>query len=163
MAKYKSVILGCGPRAEAHIKAYEGIDEICLNAACDRDEVRLNEYGKRFKIPALYTDFEEMLKKEYPDILHIVTPPNIREMPIETAARFGVKGIIVEKPIALSQIQIRKIKEIVQRTGIKIAVNMQRRYFSSCQNLKKILTLSQSYWMGLYPLIFDLRQVDLEI
>ena len=53
MAKYKSVILVCGPRAEAHIKAYEGIDEIHLNAACDKNETRLNEYGKRFKIPIL--------------------------------------------------------------------------------------------------------------
>lgn len=139
MAKYKSVILGCGPRAEAHIKAYEGIDEIHLNAVCDKNETRLNEYGKRFKIPALYTDFEEMLEKEHPDILHIVTPPATREVPIETAARFGVKGIIVEKPIALNQIQVRKIKETVQRTGIKIAVNMQRRYFKSCQDLKKVL------------------------
>ena len=139
MAKYKSVILGCGPRAAYHIQAYEGINEIHLNAACDKDEARLNEYGKRFKIPALYTDFEEMLKKEHPDILHIVTPPSIREVPIETAARFGVKGVIVEKPIALNQTQTGKIKEIVQRTGIKIAVNTQRRYFKSCQSLKNIL------------------------
>ena len=57
MIKYKSVILGCGPRAAAHIKAYEGIDEIRLNAVCDKDKTRLDEYGERFKIPALYTDF----------------------------------------------------------------------------------------------------------
>jgi len=139
MAKYKSAILGCGARAAVHIKAYEGIKEIHLNAACDKNETRLNEYGKMFNIPALYTDFEEMLKKEHPDILHIVTPPSIREMPIETAARLGVKGIVVEKPIALNQTQTRKIKEIVQRTDIKIAVNTQRRYFKSCQSLKRIL------------------------
>ena len=139
MTKYKSAILGCGPRAAVHIKAYEGIDEIHLNAACDKDKARLNEYGKRFKIHALYTDFEEMLKKEHPDILHIVTPPNIREEPIELATHYGVKGIIVEKPIALNAEQIEKIKDIVSKTGVKIAVNMQRRYFKTCQKMKKIL------------------------
>jgi len=80
-----------------------------------------------------------MLRKERPDILHIVTPPSIREVPMELASRFGVKGIIVEKPIALNPLQANKIEEIANRSGMKIAVNMQRRYFKTCQSLKKIL------------------------
>jgi len=136
---YKSAILGCGPRAEAHILAYEGLREVNLNAACDKNETRLNDYGDRFKIANLYTDLTEMLDKQRPDILHIVTPPAIREGPIELAAQFAVKGIIVEKPIALNVRQAEKIKQIAQKTGLKIAVNMQRRYFQTCRDLKKVL------------------------
>ncbi|MDD5699201.1 MAG: Gfo/Idh/MocA family oxidoreductase [Victivallaceae bacterium] len=143
MAKYKSAILGCGPRAEIHMRAYEGLEEITLQAICDRNPERLKNCGGKYKVPELYSDFEEMLAKERPDILHIVTPPSIREVPIDTAARYGVKGVIVEKPIALDQLQIRKIKEIVQRTGVKVAVNTQRRYFKSCQELKKVLDEKQ--------------------
>lgn len=137
---YKSAILGCGPRAAIHIQAYEGLSEIRLKAACDRDRTRLDDYGKRFSISDLYEDLEEMLKTERPDILHVVTPPNIREGPIELAARFEVKGVIVEKPIALVPSQAAKIKNIAQRFGIKIVVNMQRRYFKTCQDLKRVLT-----------------------
>lgn len=141
MQYYKSAILGCGPRAAVHLQAYEGIEEIQLNALCDKQKDRLNEYGKRFQIsqPHLYENLEMMLEKERPDILHIVTPPAIREEPMELAVRLGVKGIIVEKPIALNPVQAKKIKTLAERTGLKIAVNMQRRYFKTCQSLKKIL------------------------
>ena len=84
---YRSAILGCGPRAAIHIRAYEGLDEIRLVAACDRDCERLQDYGKKFPIPHLYEDLEQMLADESPDILHIVTPPAIREDPIALAAR----------------------------------------------------------------------------
>lgn len=136
---YKSAILGCGPRAEYHAQGYIGLGEVHLHAACDKNEERLENYGKKYKVPALYSDFEEMLAKERLDILHIVTPPTIREEPIELAANYGVKGIIVEKPIALHFNQIAKIKETVEKTGVKIAVNMQRRYYKKCQSLKKVL------------------------
>ena len=136
---YKSAILGCGPRAAEHIKVYEGLKEIHLHAACDKNKARLDDYGKKFRISALYESFEEMLDKERPDILHIVTPPTIREEPIELAAQYGVKGIIVEKPIALKLKQIEQIKKSVNKSGLKIAVNMQRRYFKTCQELKKCL------------------------
>ena len=133
---YKSAILGCGPRAAFHIKAYEGLDEARLVAACDRERSRLDDYGEKFAIKLLYEDLEEMLARERPDILHIVTPPSVREEPIELATRYGVKGIAVEKPIALNIPQARRISDIAERTGVKIAVNTQRRYFKTCQDLK---------------------------
>ena len=147
---YKSAILGCGPRAAAHIEAYEGIKEMRLNAACDMRRERLDEYGRKYRIPRLYEDLEKMLAQEKPDVLHIVTPPAIREQPMELAARYGVKGIIVEKPIALNPAQANVIKKLAERTGLKIAVNMQRRYFKTCQDLKKIIDagrLGDIHWI----------------
>jgi predicted dehydrogenase len=136
---YKSVILGCGPRAEIHMAAYEGLKEIRLSAVCDRDAGRLKKCGEKYGIPALYSNFEEMLEKEKPDILHIVTPPNFREQPIAAAAGRGVKGIIVEKPVALNYKQIQEIRRTADKTGVKIAVNTQRRYFETCRSLKSVL------------------------
>jgi predicted dehydrogenase len=140
MKQYKSAILGCGPRAEFHILAYEGLEEVSLAAVCDRDRTRLDDYGEKFSIPNLYENLEEMLEKEKPDILHIVTPPSIRQEPIELAGKAGVKGIIVEKPIALDYPQAKLIQELADKYSLKVAVNMQRRYFRTCQSLRKILT-----------------------
>ena len=136
---YKSAILGCGPRAEFHIRAYEGLDEIELVCLCDMRADRLSNYGERFNVGRLYQDLESMLEKERPDILHIVAPPSVREEPIEMAAEYGVRGVIVEKPLALNPKQAAKIKEIAARTGIKIALNTQRRYFQTIKDLKSIL------------------------
>ena len=136
---YKSAILGCGNRAVWHAKAYEGLEEVKLVAACDIAEEKLAAFSREFGIAGLYQNLEEMLEQERPDILHIATMPNLREGPMQIAADHGVRGIIVEKPIALSPAQAKQVTDVVERTGLKVAVNMQRRYFSTCQALKKVV------------------------
>ena len=136
---YRAAILGCGPRSYEHAAVYPGIDEIELVAVCDMNRERLDKYGETFGIEKLYEDLETMLKTEKPDILHIVTEPVIREEPMELAASHGVKGIIVEKPIALTPSQAKKIADITAKSGMKVAVNTQRPYFASSLGLKPIL------------------------
>jgi len=138
MAK-KSVILGCGPRAGEHVRAYEGIDDAVVAAACDADSDRLKAFGERFGIEALYADMGEMLRAERPDVLHIITPPAVRIEPMELAAEIGVKGVILEKPLGLDLSEVRRVAEIASEAGMKVAANMQRRYFGTCERLKVVL------------------------
>ena len=76
---YKSAILGCGPRAEIHMQAYKGLDEIRLGALCDMNRERLDACGDKYGINRRYADLQEMLKREKPDILHIVISHNKRQ------------------------------------------------------------------------------------
>jgi predicted dehydrogenase len=48
------------------------------------------------------------------------------------AGQAGVKGIIVEKPIALDYPQAKRIQDVAEEHSLKVAVNMQRRYFHTC-------------------------------
>ena len=132
---YRSAVLGCGPRSLHHAAAYE----MRLEAACDLDRRRLDDYGQKFGIKRLYEDLETMLETERPDVLHIVTPPGIREEPMELAGRYGVKGVLVEKPLALVPSQARKIEAVALGSGMKIAVNTQRPYFDTCRGLVKVI------------------------
>jgi len=136
---YRAAVLGCGPRSYEHAAAYRGIDEMQLVAACDMNRERLDKYSDTFGIKKRYENLEMMLQTEKPDILHIVTPPMIREQPMELAASYGVKGIIVEKPLALMPSQAKKIGEIAARSGMKVAVNTQRPYFTTSRGLKRVL------------------------
>jgi predicted dehydrogenase len=47
---------------------------------------------------------------------------------IEAAARAGVKGVFCEKPFLNSPAEIRKLRALIQETGVKIVVNHMRRY-----------------------------------
>ena len=125
---YRSVVLGCGGRAEAHAKVYPQISEINLIAACDKDSERLAAFGQKFKIKNLHEDYEEMLIKEKPDIVHIVTQPDFRIVPIEIAIKHNVRAVILEKPVVMMPSEAEQLRKISQKTGIKIIVNMQRRY-----------------------------------
>ena len=68
----------------------------------------LNDFGDEFGIDARYTDLDEMLSKEKPDLLHIVTAPvlrgsneRIRYPLMNQTSEHGVPAAIVEKPIAV--------------------------------------------------------------
>ena len=70
---YKTAMLGCGGRARAHADAYRFVKGGKLAAICDMNTELLNKFGDDFGISSRYTDLDEMLEKEKPDVLHIVT------------------------------------------------------------------------------------------
>ena len=99
---YKSAILGCRGRARGHARAYQHVKGGKLAAICDMQEDLLNDFGDEFGIDARYTDLDEMLSKEKPDLLHIVTAPvlrgsneRIRYPLMNQASEHGVPAAIV--------------------------------------------------------------------
>ena len=75
---YKTAFLGCGGRARAHADAYRFVKRGKIGAICDMNEELLNSFGDDFGVSSRYTDLDEMLEKEKPDVLHIVTAPVLR-------------------------------------------------------------------------------------
>jgi predicted dehydrogenase len=129
MAQYRSLLLGCGPRAREHADVYRDIPNMELVACCDLMEERREEFRETYGIPEAYDDYETALAEVQPDVVHAVTQPARRAWEVECAANAGVKAIIVEKPMAVMPSEIIALDEIQQRTGIEIIVNCQRRYF----------------------------------
>ncbi|MEA3400395.1 MAG: Gfo/Idh/MocA family oxidoreductase [Armatimonadota bacterium] len=129
MALYRSLILGCGPRAKAHADVYPQIEDMKLVAACDLDEERLAAFTSTYGIPEGFTDYETALDAVGPDIVHVVTQPGNRVWEAECAAEAGVKAAIMEKPIAIVPSEIIELQRIRDEAGMKLIVNCQRRYF----------------------------------
>lgn len=125
---YRCAILGCGPRSEGHAKAYEQISGGQIVACCDMDEHRLNVYGERHKIANRYTDLHEMLQREQPHVVHLVTPPTLRVRLMTQLAEAGVPGVIVEKPICIGADDYKALRTLEQRTQTKFVVNHQLRH-----------------------------------
>jgi len=121
----KSAFLGCGSRALGHADAYRLVKKGKLAAICDLDEQRLKAFGDRFGIDHRYTDANEMLEKEKPDLLHIVTLPSARVGVMTIAAEHEVPVAIVEKPISLQGEDYRQIKELGAKSKTKFVVNTQ--------------------------------------
>lgn len=128
---YRSVVIGCGPRARRHLQAYAHVKSIRVAAAADLDEPRRAEFCRLFSLPRAYGDYRRMLAEEKPDIVHCVTQPSFRVEPVRACAEMGVKAVIVEKPLADSLAVAEEIERIAGDTGLKVIVNTQRRYFAS--------------------------------
>ena len=125
---HKSAILGCGPRAKGHALAYQHVHKSKLAAVCDMDEKRLHPFAQEFGVPATYTDPHEMLDKEKPDLLHIVTRPNLRVELLTLAHEHKVPAVLVEKPLALDADDFNAIVDLSKITATKISVNHQLRF-----------------------------------
>jgi predicted dehydrogenase len=125
---YRSAFLGCGPRARGHAQAYQLITRGEIVALCDLNETRLNDFGDTFGVAARYTDLDEMLRKEKPDVVHLVTPPTLRVGLMTCLAEAGVPGVIVEKPICIGAHDYQALRALEARSQTKFVVNHQLRH-----------------------------------
>ncbi len=124
----KCAMLGCGPRAQGHAKAYGLVERGKLVALCDMNEERLTAFGEQFGVGARYTDLDAMLAKEKPDVVHLVTPPTLRVGLMTQLAEAGVPGVIVEKPICIGADDYKALRKLEAESKTRFAVNHQLRH-----------------------------------
>ena len=74
--------------------------DVELVTAADRDVKRLDAFTQRYGNSNVYTDAEEMLKKEKLDIVAVATNTKGRAHFTCMASNLGAKGIFTEKPMA---------------------------------------------------------------
>ena len=131
--------LGCGPRARAHATAFEFVKKGTIGAICDFNEERLNAFGDEFGIPPAhrYTDYQQMLEKEKPDVLDIVTAPTLRVELMRAASDAAVPVAIVEKPVAIQGEDYREIKTLNETTATRFVVNTQLHFHRQNLALKR--------------------------
>lgn len=125
---YKSAFLGCGPRAKGHAAAYGEIVRGRTVACCDMDQERVDAFGDEFNIAGRYTDLDEMLTKEKPDVVHMVTPPTLRVELMTQLSDAGVPGVIVEKPICIGSDDYHALRELEESSDTRFVVNLQLRH-----------------------------------
>ena len=135
----KSAHLGCGPRARRHAEAYEFVQKGEIGAICDFNAERRTAFGRDFGVDAehQYTDLGEMLEKEKPDVLDIVTAPTIRVDLMKLAAAYEVPVVIVEKPVAVQGEDYRQIKALNETSKTRFVVNTQLHFHRQNLMLKR--------------------------
>ncbi len=144
---YKTAMLGCGGRARGHADAYRLVKGGKLTAICDMNEELLNKFGDDFGISSRYTDLDEMLEKEKPDVLHIVTSPvipssnkRLRYPLMKQASNHGVPAAIIEKPVAIEGEDWKQIAGLAEETQTKFVVNTQLNFHPKNLELKRDVT-----------------------
>jgi UDP-N-acetyl-2-amino-2-deoxyglucuronate dehydrogenase len=108
--------------------AFSALPECRLVAGCSRGRERLEHFGDRWGVTALYQDFREMLAREQLDVVAVATPPGAHRDQVVAAAEAGVKGIFCEKPMALSLGECDDMIAACRQSGAVLLVNCSRRW-----------------------------------
>ena len=81
-----------------------------------------------------------MLSEQQPDIVSVCTPDGTHYDVLRTVlAAPSVRGVLAEKPLALTREQAEEVVRLAQMRGVRLAVNYVRRYAESHRRLKAFL------------------------
>jgi predicted dehydrogenase len=131
----QAAVIGLGVISKAHISAIETLSNARLIAACDTDP------AKRSFLPAgtaFYTDYEEMLRREKPDVVHICLPHFLHYPVAKKVAEAGF-NIFAEKPLAMNGAEAAEYVKLEENYGVKICLCLQNRLNDSSETLLRLL------------------------
>jgi predicted dehydrogenase len=131
----RSAIIGLGDISQVHISAIQSINNARLAAGCDIDPSRKSSLGEG---TAFYTDYEEMLRQEKPDVVHICLPHYLHYPVAKTAAAAGY-NIFAEKPLALNGAEAAGYTLLEKKHGVKICLCLQNRCNPTSETLYRLL------------------------
>lgn len=147
----KAVIIGCGNVAggydevggktvNTHAGAYKYSPETQLIAASDIDVSVAKIFCEKWEIDNCYSDLNEMLDKEKPDIVSICTPDKTHIQILKQVHMHPcVKAVWCEKPLATDVDEAKKIVGIFKQKKILLAINYTRRWDKEFQATGQII------------------------
>lgn len=129
--RYTAAVIACGAISGAHAHGYK-LNDVDIIACADIDPSALNRFGERFDVPqgGRYFDYEEMLRKERPDIVSICSHHHLHAPMTINAAKYKPLAIFCEKPIALSLGEADAMIEACNSSNTILIVGHQRRLCS---------------------------------
>ena len=123
----------------SYCEALHDRSEVELVAAAERDPKRLRICGERYGIDALYTDAFEMLEKERPEIVGIATNTKGRANLTCCAVENGARGIITEKPIAITLEEADRMVGSCADAGVPLCVGAISTSHPSLAQVKELV------------------------
>lgn len=137
---FRCAIVGVsGGRANGHAEAFAHMPRGMLTSVSTRNPENLHAFGERWGVTRRHEDYERMFAEERPDLVLVNTPPDVRLTVMESAARNGVKGLIVEKPLAMQGEDYLALADFHDRTELKVAINHQLHFHPRRQQLQGLV------------------------
>lgn len=138
--KYKAAIIGCGKMGSlfdndpkrtsvaSHAGAYNTHAEIKLIAASDINPSALKDFGQRWDVEHLYTNYQELLAKEKPDIVSVTTKNDMHYQVVRDAIIGQAKAIFCEKPFTDNPAKAAELVRLSRERNVSLVINYNRRF-----------------------------------
>src|SRR5262245_52129601 len=91
--------VGAGFWARYQLSAWREIPDVTCVALCDRNRSKAEALARQLEIPAVYDDADEMLRREKPHFVDIITTEDSHAPLVRLAASHRV-NVICQKPMA---------------------------------------------------------------
>lgn len=134
---FNAAIIGCGAIHSIHADALMSCSNTKLSAVVDIDSGKARESAERYNCK-YYTGFDDILKDDCIDTVHICTPHYLHAGMAIAAMEHG-KHVLVEKPMAITVADARRMIDVSKTTGKRLGVCFQNRYNTTSVKIKEII------------------------
>ena len=131
-------IVGAGFWARYQLAAWHELSGVECIAVCDRTRVKAEALARRFGIPGVYHDAEEMLQREELDFVDIITGPETHSELVHLAARRKTP-VICQKPLAPTLEAAERMVEACQHAAVPLLVHENWRWQTAIRQFHTIL------------------------
>jgi predicted dehydrogenase len=125
---------------DCHLVAYRqaGFNPVAI---ASRDPAHARAVAETHGIPRCHPTVAELLSDSSVEVLDIAVPPDVQPEIIRQAVAHAdhLRGILAQKPLAMSYRQAKECVELCAEAGITLAVNQNMRYDQSVRALKDLL------------------------
>lgn len=137
--KVRVGVIGVGNIAQTAIMpAYFKQPDMEIMAVCDIKGERAEEVARKHNIPHVYTDFNEMVKRDDIDAVSVCTWNN-SHAPATIAALEAGKHVLCEKPPAMSVAEAEAMRDAAKRSGKVLMYGLVQRFRSEVTVLRDMM------------------------
>lgn len=155
---YRAGIIGCGAIGsfieddilglpmrfwlpQGHAPTYHASPRTSLVAGADPSPDRRAAFAERWGIGAahVYTNYQDMLANEDLDVVSIATPSGTHANVALHTIESGVRAILLEKPVAATLADARRVIDACNQAGIVLSINHTRRGDLAYRQAKRLI------------------------
>ncbi len=139
MAIYRAVVIGAGGISARHIQGWQSQPNVEVIAIADISRDAALKRAEEYNIETVYTDYQEMLTTESPDLVSICTWMITHAEQAVAAAEASVKGILCEKPFAGSLEEIDRVLDAAEKSGCRVALGHHHRFSKINEEARRLI------------------------
>ncbi len=150
-------MIGAGYFAQFQAEAWGRVKGAKIVAVADELPGRAEKFAEKWRIPRTYLDVIEMLEREKPDFVDIVTRPQSHRPLVEIAAERNI-NVICQKPMAQTWEECLAMVDTCAGRNVRLMVHENWRWQPWYREIKRVLDLGilgDTYYAG-----FTMRKGD---
>ncbi|MBS7656932.1 Gfo/Idh/MocA family oxidoreductase [Candidatus Bathyarchaeota archaeon] len=137
MKKLRVAVVGVGFWGRNHVRVLSELPNVELRAICDVDQQKTKMIAEKYGLNA-YTDSSKLYKNEDIDAVTLCVWSTRLSKEALIALRAG-KHVLVEKPMAKSSVEAKKIIELANSKNLLLTVGFIERFNPAVRRLKEAI------------------------
>lgn len=139
MRRVRAGLIGAGFVGPLHVEAARRLGFVDFVAVAASSEASARKKAEALNIERAYPDYRELLADPSVEVVHVCTPNNLHYQVVLEAIQNG-KHVICDKPLALTSVEAREMRDRARSAGVVNAVTFNYRFNPLVQQARAMIS-----------------------